>query len=77
MRAGRARRFRGVFVVRPAHNPIGPFDFGGVYDEASDRRRPLTELMQQGYDDAYAAFIDPDVAAGRRSRRRSHAGLSQ
>ena len=31
--------FAGVFVIRPVHNPIGPFDFGGVYDEASDRRR--------------------------------------
>jgi hypothetical protein len=61
-----ARNFAGVFAVRPVHNPIGPFDFRGVYDDASDRRRPVTELLQQGYDDAYAAFIDPFVAAGER-----------
>ena len=57
-------RFSGVFVVRPLHNPIGPFDFDGVYDEASDRRATLSELMKQGYDDAYRCFIEPVVAAG-------------
>ena len=30
-------RFAGLFVIRPAHNPLGPLDFGGVYDERSDR----------------------------------------
>ena len=30
-------RFAGLFVVRPAHNPLGPLDFDGVYDERSDR----------------------------------------
>jgi hypothetical protein len=57
-------RCAGVFVVRPHHNPIGPFDFGGVYDEASDRLRTIEELMQQGYADAYRHFIEPVVAAG-------------
>ena len=60
------QQFSNVFVVRPLHNPIGPFDFAGVYDEASDRRRNARELLQQGYEDAYAAFIDPYVAAGER-----------
>ena len=57
-------KFSGVFVVRPVHNPIGPFDFEGVYDEASDRRATPAELMKQGYDDAYRCFIEPVVAAG-------------
>jgi hypothetical protein len=55
----------GVFAVRPVHNPIGPFDFAGVYDEASDRRCSTVELAQQGYDDAYQQFIEPVVAGGR------------
>ena len=59
-------KFGAVFVIRPTHNPIGPFDFGGVYDEGSDRRRSAAELLQQGHEDAYAAFIDPYVAAGER-----------
>jgi hypothetical protein len=61
-----ATRFSGVFVIRPGHNPIGPFDFAGVYDEASDRQRTARELIQQGYDDAYRQFIEPVVAAGER-----------
>lgn len=61
-----ASRFSGVFVIRPEHNPIGPFDFGGVYDEASDQRRSLGELIDQGYEDAYQQFIEPVVASGER-----------
>jgi hypothetical protein len=61
-----ATRFSGVFVIRPDHNPIGPFDFSGVYDESSDRRRSVSELLQQGHEDAYRQFIDPVVAAGDR-----------
>lgn len=59
-------RFSGVFVIRPDHNPIGPFDFSGAYDESSDRRRSVAELSQQGYADAYREFIEPVVAAGDR-----------
>jgi len=61
-----ANRFSGVFAIRPAHNPIGPFDVAGVYDEASDRTRTLAALVQQGHDDAYRQFIEPVVAAGER-----------
>jgi hypothetical protein len=33
--------FDSVYVIRPDHNPVGPFDFEGAYDEASDRKVPL------------------------------------
>jgi hypothetical protein len=59
-----AARFSGAFLVRPDHNPIGPFDFSGVYDESSDRRRTMAELIQLGHDDAYRQFIEPIVATG-------------
>ena len=52
-----------VFVIRPEHNPIGPFDFGPVYDEASDRERQPVELLRQGYEDAYRQFVEPVAAA--------------
>jgi hypothetical protein len=45
---------------------VGPFDFGGVYDEGSDRRVSLAELMKHGVSDAYRQFIEPVVAAGER-----------
>jgi hypothetical protein len=61
-----SNRFSGVFVIRPDHNPIGPFDFSGMYDSASDRTRSIGELLDQGYRDAYRQFIEPIVAAGER-----------
>jgi hypothetical protein len=61
-----AHRFSGVFTIRPAHNPVGPFDVDGVYDEGSDRQRTVAELIQLGHDDAYRQFIEPVVATGER-----------
>jgi hypothetical protein len=59
-----ATRFAAVHVIRPAHNPVGPFDFAGVYDEQSDRESALAELVDRGYEDGYRQFIEPVVAAG-------------
>jgi hypothetical protein len=56
-------RFAGLFLIRPVHNPVGPLDFGGVYDERSDRLHTLAELVDRGYEDAYRQFIEPVVAA--------------
>jgi hypothetical protein len=56
-------RFPALFVVRPPHNPLGPLDFEGVYDERSDRVHGLAELVDRGYEDAYRQFIEPVVAA--------------
>ena len=52
-----------VVVIRPDHNPIGPFDFEGVYDARSDRRHTVAELLHQGYADAYHHLIEPMIAA--------------
>jgi hypothetical protein len=56
-------RFDSVYRICPAHNPVGPFDFAGAYDEASDRRQDLQELMERAYEDAYRQFIEPVVGA--------------
>lgn len=58
-----AGRFAGLFLIRPAHNPLGPLDFAGIYDERSDRRYTVAELVDRGYEDAYHQFIEPVVAA--------------
>jgi hypothetical protein len=56
-------RFDSVYLIAPTHNAIGPFDVAGAYDDASDRRQELGELMQRGYEDAYRHFIEPVVGA--------------
>jgi hypothetical protein len=57
-------RFPGLFIIRPPHNPLGPLDFAGVYDERSDRIQSISELLDRGYEDAYRQFIEPVVGAG-------------
>lgn len=56
-------RFEALYLICPAHNPVGPFDFAGAYDDASDRRHSLFELMERAYEDAYRQFIEPAVGA--------------
>src|SRR6267378_2173898 len=56
-------RFDSFYVICPSHNPVGPFDFTGAYDEASDRRHSTDELMESAYEDAYHQFIEPVVGA--------------
>lgn len=58
-----AQRFESVYVVSPPHNALGPFDFDGIYDESSDRRLSVTELLDQGYSDAHRQFVEPVVGA--------------
>jgi patatin-like phospholipase len=56
-------RFEALFTIRPTHTAIGPFDFGGAYDERSDRHQSIGELIERGYEDAYRQFIEPVVGA--------------
>ena len=60
----------------PAHNPLGPLDFAGVYDERSDRVHTLGELVDRGYEDAYRQFIEPVVGASGERSKQSNAELA-
>jgi hypothetical protein len=55
--------FQAIFHIRPSHNPLGPFDFRGCYDELSDRRQSLAELVDRGYEDGFRQFVDSVVGA--------------
>lgn len=61
--ASRAGRFQAIFEIRPAHNPVGPFDFTGCYDEPSDRVHTVAELIERGFDDGHRQFVGPVVGA--------------
>ncbi len=52
-----------LYAIRPAHNPVGPFDFAGGFDDGSVRTQNLEELMSMGYSDAYQQFVEPVVGA--------------
>jgi hypothetical protein len=55
--------FNGIFLIQPSHNPVGPLDFGGAYDQQSDRYQSVSELIDRGYEDTYRLFIEPIVGA--------------
>ena len=55
--------FQAVFQIRPTHNPVGPFDFRGNYDERSDRWHTVAELVSRGYEDGFRQFVDSVVGA--------------
>ena len=59
--ASHKKRFKGLFLIQPLHNPVGPLDFQGAYDERSDRYQSLAELIDRGYEDAYRQFVEPIV----------------
>jgi patatin-like phospholipase len=52
-----------IYTIRPVHNPIGPFDLSGGFDDRSHRPHGLDELMARGYEDAYHQFVEPVVGA--------------
>lgn len=56
-------RFSGVYQIQPTHNAVGLFDAAGSYDERSDRRQSLRELVELGAEDAHRQFIDPILGA--------------
>ena len=33
-----------IYTIRPVHNPIGPFDFSGGFDDRSHRSQPLDSI---------------------------------
>jgi hypothetical protein len=55
--------FESIYVIQPSHNAIDPYDFGGAYDEASDRHQDVAELAERAYEDTYRQFIEPVVGA--------------
>ena len=61
--ASRGGLFKAVFEIRPDHNPLGPFDFRGAYDEHTDRHHVLAELVARGYEDAFSQFVNSVVGA--------------
>jgi len=70
-------RFESVYTVQPTHNAIGPLDLSGAYDEASDRRQDLPELMERAYEDAYRQFIEPVIGASGEQLAHAVAGVRE
>ena len=55
--------FEAVFQIRPDHNPLGPLDLRGAYDEHTDRRQTPGDLLVRGHEDAFSQFVHAVVGA--------------
>ena len=63
-----AGRFAGLYVIRPAHNPLGPLDFAASTTSDRTGRHTLAELRRS----RLRGRVPPVHRAGRRRQRRAH-----
>jgi hypothetical protein len=68
---GRVHHEFTLYVVRPARRALGPLDLDGVEDPATEVVETLDDLVEQGYRDAYRAFVEPVVGAAPDGPRRA------
>jgi len=58
---GRVYREVDVWVVRPERRAIGPMEFDGARDPATEVVQTTDDLLEQGWRDAYRQFVEPVV----------------
>jgi hypothetical protein len=61
--SGRLYREVGLWVVRPERRALGPLEFDGSRDPATEVEQHVEELVELGYRDAYRLFVEPIVGA--------------
>ena len=60
---GRLFRELPLWVVRPLDRSVGPAEFDGARDPATEVVATVADLLEQGYRDAYRQFVEPVVGA--------------
>jgi hypothetical protein len=60
---GRIYRAVDVYLIRPEKRSVGPLDFDGARDAASEVVETVADLVEHGYTDAHRQFLDPVVGA--------------
>jgi hypothetical protein len=59
--SGRVYREVDLWVVRPDHRALGPMEFDGARDPATEVLQTVDDLLEQGWRDAYRQFVEPVV----------------
>jgi hypothetical protein len=59
--SGRIYREVDLWVVRPERRSLGPMEFDGVRDPATEVVQTVEDLLEQGWRDAYRQFVEPVV----------------
>src|SRR5262249_43812230 len=60
---GRLFRQLPLSVIRPMERSVGPGEYDGARDPATEVVQAVSDLMEQGYRDAYRQFVEPVVGA--------------
>jgi hypothetical protein len=60
---GRLHREFTLYVIRPAARALGPLELDGALDPTTEVEQALSDLVEQGYRDAYRQFVEPVVGA--------------
>jgi hypothetical protein len=60
---GRVAREFSLYVIRPTARALGPLELDAEIDPATEVAQTLSDLMEQGYRDAYRLFVEPVVGA--------------
>ena len=55
--------------MRPERRGLGPLEWDGARDPASEVLETPEDLMERGYKDAYRLFVEPVVGAAPEPRR--------
>jgi hypothetical protein len=58
---GRVYREVDLWVVRPERRALGPMEFDGARDPATEVVHTTDDLLEQGWHDAYRQFVEPVV----------------
>jgi Patatin-like phospholipase len=66
---GRLYRDFALFVVRPERRGLGPLEWNGARDPATEVLETPEDLVERGYKDAYRLFVEPVVGAAPEPRR--------
>jgi len=66
---GRTYRDVSIYVVRPDRRSIGPLEWDGVVDPATEVPEETADLIDLGYRDAYRLFIEPVLGAPEAPKR--------
>jgi hypothetical protein len=59
--SGRIYREVDLWVVRPERRRLGPMEFDGARDPATEVVQTVEDLLEQGWRDAYHQFVEPVV----------------
>jgi hypothetical protein len=66
---GRLYRDFALYTIRPERRGLGPLEWDGARDPASEVVETTEDLVERGYKDAYRLFVEPVVGAAPEPRR--------